>query len=125
MHDDELTPSEMEALRGLLREAMPSDLLEERTVRALTERGWIRRRRPLPTPLAWSAAAAACVVFFVAGFTTGQSRSTLDSGEPSRIAPLPAPTAGVDNLPVQDSTEVTLADPAAKQTSGVQHVVWF
>lgn len=123
MHDD-LTPDELEALRALPREALPSDLLEERTVQALQERHWIRRRRVVPTPLAWSAAAAACLVFFVAGFAVGQNRGNPD---PRQAAPK-APSATVtdtEGMPHRDSTDVTLAEPSTKRGSGVQHVVWF
>jgi hypothetical protein len=125
MHDDELTREEIEALRGLPREARPSDLLEERTVRALAQRGRIHRRRALPTPLAWSAAAAACLLFFVAGFAVGQSRGPEVPADGARMAPEPTNWAGPSRLPDQDSTDVTFADPTAKRSSGVQHVVWF
>lgn len=124
MHEDELTPSEAEALGALPREARPSDLLEERTVQALRACGWIRRRRALPSPLAWSAVAAACAVFFVAGFAIGQGRGTVRERNPSQVAPLPATTADTD-APIRDSTQVTLADPAEKHARSVQHVVWF
>jgi hypothetical protein len=58
MHEDDLTPAEREALRALPREANPSELLEERTVRALAARGMIRPSRALPPWFAWAAAAA-------------------------------------------------------------------
>lgn len=82
---DELTPSEREALSSLSRERMPSEFLEERTVRALRERGLLRSGSPvvgLPRPWAAAAAVAASVALFASGLAAGQwigSRQTADA----------------------------------------------
>ena len=75
MLHDELTPEEREGYARLPRERMPSRILEERTVRALKERGLIRshpggwgRVRP------WMAATAvaASLALFASGVAVGQ-----------------------------------------------------
>jgi hypothetical protein len=71
----ELTPEEREALEMLPREMMPSRILEERTVKALKQRGLIGRRGPrlgVPQPWAGVAAVAAAVALFVSGIAVGQ-----------------------------------------------------
>lgn len=92
MHDEDLTREEREALSSLPREREPSELLEERTVRALRARGLLRTRRragparpglPAGTPTpAWNTAVAAgLVAVFASGFAVGQwleSRQTRD-----------------------------------------------
>lgn len=75
--DDDLTPAEREAFRALPRERDPGQLLEERTVRALSEHGVFsvreRHRRGFGLHPAWiAAAAAAFVAVFLGGFTAGQ-----------------------------------------------------
>ena len=82
-HDDtELTPELRAALAALPREREPGRLLEERTVRALRERGLVQpqERRRLRFPAAWiSGAAAAAIALFVSGLAVGQymgARST-------------------------------------------------
>jgi hypothetical protein len=76
-HDDDLTPAEREAFRALPRERDPGQLLEERTVRALSEHGFFSAREPRTRRFtlhpAWvAAAAAAFVAVFLGGFTVGQ-----------------------------------------------------
>jgi hypothetical protein len=89
MHDEDLTREEHDALRSLPREREPSELLEERTVRALRARGLLQPRRRAGHALraralepAWiTAAAAAVVAVFATGFAVGQwleSRQTRD-----------------------------------------------
>ncbi len=81
----ELTAVEKEALRALPREADPGRLLEERTVRAMRERGLLTTARPdreaAPVPGSgtrdrpwWSSAAAiaAGIMLFAGGMTIGQ-----------------------------------------------------
>lgn len=81
-HDDALTPAERAAFDALPRERTPGRLLEERTVRALRERGLLTEPAPrrVRLPGAWIAgAAAAAVAMFAAGMATGQwmgARST-------------------------------------------------
>jgi hypothetical protein len=74
MHDfDELTIEERERLTGLPRQLEPGRLLEERTVRALRQRGLLR---PRGTYRAWwAAAAAAAIGLFATGFAVGQRSS--------------------------------------------------
>lgn len=76
--DDELTPGEQAMFAALPREREPGRLLEERTVRALRERGVLQaptaQARPrLRFPAAWiSGAIAAGIALFVGGLATGQ-----------------------------------------------------
>lgn len=80
MNDDELTPSEKEAMAALPRETAPSALLEERVVRALRNQGVLetRKRRFLEvTALRMAGAVAACVVILIGGFSLGRWTSSL------------------------------------------------
>src|SRR5215218_235212 len=79
--DNELTPAERELFAALPREREPGRLLEERTVRALRERGLLQAtqapahdaRRRLRFPAAWvSGAIAAGIALFLGGLATGQ-----------------------------------------------------
>jgi len=76
--DDELTPEEHALFAALPREREPGRLLEERTVRALRERGVLQAaaaetRRRLRFPAAWvSGAIAAGIALFLGGLATGQ-----------------------------------------------------
>jgi hypothetical protein len=72
---DELTPDERRAFDALPRERVPGRLLEERTVRALRERGIIRTRRVrhLLVPSSWwITGIAAALALFASGLATGQ-----------------------------------------------------
>lgn len=79
--DDELTPDERARFAALPREREPGRLLEERTVRALRERGLLQARAPVQAdarrrlrfPAAWiSGAIAAGIALFLGGLATGQ-----------------------------------------------------
>ena len=132
MHDDELTPAEQEALRALPRERPPGDLLEERTVRALAGRGWIQSRRT-PARYAWAAAVAACLLFFVAGFSIGKNRVERPGSEPlvdSPSDPGRDPSISESSGPPRRPSEVTLVRSDTNQAgpagvSQTQYVVWF
>ncbi len=84
--EDELTPELRSALQALPRERDPGELLEERTVRALKERGTIETARPggriRRIPRSWlSGAAAAGIALFAGGVAVGQwmgARATAD-----------------------------------------------
>lgn len=94
-HDeDELTPDLRSQLSALPRERDPGRLLEERTVRALRERGLIeapaaggRIRR---IPRAWlGGAVAAGIALFATGLATGQwmgARATAEAVQATRAA---------------------------------------
>jgi len=78
MTDDELTPSEREALAALPREPAPSPHLEERVVRALRSRGVLKERERWTlelSPLRVAAALATCIALLVGGFMLGRSSS--------------------------------------------------
>jgi hypothetical protein len=83
---DDLAPDERRALHALPRERAASPLLEERVVRALRQRGVLRRRRPAP---AWLAAGlAASLALFAGGFAVGQwtlSRRMADSFRDAQV----------------------------------------
>jgi hypothetical protein len=75
--DDELTPDERERFAALPRERDPGRLLEERTVRALRERGLVhapaKPRRVIRFHPGWlTGAVAAGLALFLGGLTTGQ-----------------------------------------------------
>jgi hypothetical protein len=73
MREDELMPWERERMDELPREREPGRLLEERTVRALRQRGLLR---PHGVHRAWWAtAAAAAIALFATGFAIGQRSS--------------------------------------------------
>lgn len=110
MHDDDLTAAEREAFAALPRETPASDLLEERTVRALAARGLIHARHRIPVSVAWIGAAAACLVFFIAGFSVGQNRS-LRPDEPA-VFPAGAETQGT-GTPVSASPGDAAAERVA------------
>ena len=75
--DDELTAEEQARFAALPRERDPGRLLEERTVRALRERGLVqpaaRPRRVIRFHPGWmTGAIAAGIALFLGGLTTGQ-----------------------------------------------------
>ena len=128
MTEDELTPSEREAFAALPREAEPSDLLEERTVRALRAAGLLGQRRPWRRPVfTWAAAAAACLLFFVAGFAAGQGRKTPSPAQwgadttPERTQP----ATRHENAPRNPAGTTTVAQSESGGTDGLRYVVWF
>ncbi|MDB4951863.1 MAG: hypothetical protein JWM27_4512, partial [Gemmatimonadetes bacterium] len=72
---DALTPAEHEAFAALPRERAPGRLLEERTVRALRERGLVQpahRHGAAPRRPWLAAAVAAGIALFACGLATGQ-----------------------------------------------------
>jgi hypothetical protein len=75
-HDDDLTPREREALESLPRERMPGRLLEERTVQALHQRGFLRHQR-MWTPARVGLAMAAGLALFMVGVFYGQTLVTV------------------------------------------------
>ena len=85
MNDDKLTPREERAFAELPREETPSDLLEERTVRALRSRGLLRGRRThglVLSPSRLALAASVVCALLLGAFTLGQSlgsRQTADA----------------------------------------------
>jgi hypothetical protein len=84
MNDENLTPDERRAFADLPREQSPSDLLEERTVRALRARGLLRpiRSGGLVLTTSWLAAAAAAVcVMLLGAFVLGQSLGSRQTAE--------------------------------------------
>lgn len=79
--DEEMTPELRRHLAALPREREPGALLEERTVRALRERGLIETRkaggRVRRIPMAWlGGAVAAGIALFASGITVGQWMGT-------------------------------------------------
>ena len=84
--DDELTPDERARFAALPRERDPGRLLEERTVRALRERGVlhapVKPRRVIRFHPGWlTGAIAAGLALFLGGLTTGQYLATRNLGE--------------------------------------------
>lgn len=86
-HED-LTAAEQAELAALSRERQPSRLLEERTVRALRDRGLLRAGGGSPNiPRAWRlAAAAAAVALFATGTAFGQWLGTRGAAEALVVA---------------------------------------
>jgi hypothetical protein len=84
--DDELTVEERAQLAALPRERDPGRLLEERTVRALRERGLVhapgKPRRVIRFHPGWlTGAVAAGLALFLGGLATGQYLATRNVGE--------------------------------------------
>lgn len=80
--DDELTPGERAEFAALPLERQPSRLLEERTVRALRQRGLLRPNARTASQSWRAAALAAGIALFAAGTAFGQwlgSRQTADA----------------------------------------------
>ena len=79
----EWTAEEREALDRLPREVDPGELLEERTVAALKERGLLggaaTRRAGLFHPAWWAAGLAAALALFFGGLALGQARAGIDA----------------------------------------------
>lgn len=78
-HGDDLTPQEREALESLPRERMPGRLLEERTVQALHQRGFLRHQR-MWTPARVGLAMAAGLALFMVGVFYGQTLVSAPGG---------------------------------------------
>jgi hypothetical protein len=82
---DDLTPAEREEFEKLPMEKMPSRILEERTVRALKDRGLIRSAPKHVArfhPWMGAAAVAASVALFVSGMLVGErmgAQQTVDT----------------------------------------------
>ena len=83
----ELTPEERAALRDLPGERAPGDLLEERTVSALHERGLLggRRTRTAFRSIPLGSGVAAAVALFVSGVAIGQWVGTRSVTEAVRV----------------------------------------
>ena len=84
--DDALTPDERALFAALPRERDPGRLLEERTVRALRERGLVhapeKPRRAIRVHPGWlTGAVAAGLALFLGGLATGQYMATRSVGE--------------------------------------------
>ena len=84
MHDDDLSPTEREAMSALPRERHGDRTLEDRVVMALRSEGLLHapqpRRLPL-TPMWMAGAIAASLALFAGGFALGgwlESRHTTD-----------------------------------------------
>jgi hypothetical protein len=129
MMDEELHPREREAFAALPREAQPGDLLEERTVRALAEQGLLQRRRAFHArpALAWAGAAAACVIFFVAGFTFGQSRKTPVTAQWNADSSKGGghPATQHETKPRNPAEGTNVAQSETSGAEGMRYVVWF
>lgn len=132
MHNDDSFEPELEALRALPRELDPGQVLEERMVRALRERGLVQNaRRPVPLGRwAWAAAAVFAVALFSAGFWIG--RSGTNAGAPRREGVAreakPARDAGMATQQKPGSRDVTVATDTQQQpqtNSSERYVVWF
>jgi hypothetical protein len=104
--ENDLTTEEITALASLPREMAPSDILEERVVRALRSAGnfgspTANRGRGLDAM--WKVAAA--VALFAGGVATG---SYLTTNEMQRSASISAPSSRIENLtPTNGQTPAT------------------
>jgi hypothetical protein len=84
--DDELTPDERALFAALPRERDPGRLLEERTVRALRDRGLVQAagkpKRVIRFHPGWlTGAVAAGLALFLGGLATGEYMATRNVGE--------------------------------------------
>jgi hypothetical protein len=87
--DQELSEHELSALAALPRELAPSDLLEERVVRALRSEGHFGNSRRIAQPwMNLSLRIAAAAALFIGGVATGQymmSRSATQSADAAAL----------------------------------------
>jgi hypothetical protein len=121
MHDDqELTPAERDAFARLARTTQTSRVEEERAVRAMAAHGLLQLAWPRRTSRtwAWIGAAAACLVFFVAGFTFGQRR---DAARHAQLASAPLDPSRAANG-AQPNWHVATD---STRTTDTHYVVWF
>lgn len=132
MHNDDSFEPELEALRALPRELDPGQVLEERTVRALRERGLVQNaHRPAPLRRwAWAAAAVLAVALFSAGFWIGRSGTNAGASRRDGVAreTKPARDAGMAGQQKPGSRDVTVATDTQQQpqtNSSERYVVWF
>lgn len=112
-HHEDLSPEEREGYRRLSRQREPGDLLEERVVRALKDRGLLKganapsRPRPSRWKPGWTAAAvAATLILFLSGLVVGQWMG--------------ARTATTTFLAIQEGTDDRAADRV--QAAGTEYV---
>lgn len=117
MHDDDLSPSEREALEALPKERTPSPFLENRVVNALRRRGVLRpaeRRIIEITRLRLVGAVAVSIFLLVGGFAVGHLtalRQITPPGEPraeKSEVPIPATVQQVGTAYVSALEELAL-----------------
>jgi len=120
MHDDQLTPAERDAFAQLARTTQTTRVEEERAVRAMAAHGLLQLAWPRRTsrPWAWIGAAAACLVFFVAGFAFGQRR---DASRHAQLANSPLDASHPSNG-AEPNWHVATDSTRANET---RYVVWF
>ena len=124
-------PHELEALHALPREMDPGQLLEERTVQALRQRGLLRAapRRAVRSGWGWAVAAVLALVLFSAGFALGRSGSRTGAVNPGSVAHDSRPTreSGVAREQKPAARDVTVATgiPQPASASSERYVVWF
>jgi hypothetical protein len=109
MHNDDLSPSEREALEALPKERTPSPFLENRVVNALRRRGVLRpaeRQVIEVTRLRLVGAVAASILLLIAGFAMGHRTAS------RQIAPTGVPRAEPGDVPI----------PATVQQVGTAYV---
>lgn len=103
MTDDELTPSEKEALESLPKEKAPSAFLEERVVKRLKQHGVLRSHERHHfiriTGRRIAGAVAACAAFVICGFALGYWASSRPVFVSRTLAP------GNNNIPVALSVQ--------------------
>ena len=87
--DTELTRDETAALAALTREMRPSDLLEERVVRALRADGHFgaQPRSRKPSGVWFAMRIAAAIALFAGGVATGRYLLATDTPQSASVAP--------------------------------------
>ena len=116
MCDDELTPSEKQALEALRRDKPPSEFLVERVVRALRVRGVLEGRRRWfleVTSLRIAGAVAACIVLLIGGFTLGRLSDSLGSSSAGALASKTSETSVAASLQRAGTAYVLALDTLA------------
>jgi hypothetical protein len=111
----------LEMVRELPQDALPSALLEERTVRELRKRGLLRRQRTLPA--SWLAGSvAASIALFATGVAVGQwlgTRNTISTV--AEIASQTSPAAAAAQVQETGTAYVQALEAlvnSANQTQG-------
>lgn len=132
MRNDDSFEPELDAMRALPREMDAGQVLEERTVRALRQRGLLQnahRTAPLGR-WAWAAAAVFAVVLFSAGFWIGRSGTTAGAARRDGVAreAKPGRDAGVATEQKPGARDVTVATETQQPppaNASERYVVWF
>lgn len=118
--DDELTPTERDALRALATDGPVDPAQEEQTVARLRAAGLLgttRVRRPWPAWTRVAVAAAAAAVCYLAGVYSGRTMRSAPDHVPTAVAP--------DTAPVRQAATLAAGAPGAAAAGAPTTIIRF